>query len=78
MLHIGFDGAFKSTREGTLENALSSARFFGIKPKSAQNTIDSVLSVVSRHENYYRAAGMDSSEIAAVMPWLSPQVAYSK
>src|SRR5690606_37802407 len=74
MLHIGpgMDNAAPAAngRLGSLENALSGAAQWGLKPAAADKIIEQVQDVVSRRHQFYREAGMRDDEIGAVARWV--------
>lgn len=56
-LTIGTQG-----RQGTIENALSGARDFGLSEKGAQKIVDRVVHVVSQRQAFYARAGLSQKD----------------
>lgn len=62
-------------REGSIENALSEPRSFGLTAAGARNIADMVIDVVSRRDEFYDAVGLPEKDQAAVNSLIDPRCA---
>lgn len=74
MLHMGpgieHPRPSANGRIGNLENARAGASHWGLKDRVADELIQQVCGVVAQHRDFYRAAGMNETEIERVERWV--------